>query len=266
MYDHPLASVALCGPGGHLAPRATGAASLDLLHQGSAEAFVDALCADALEHPAVDHPYLRSLAHGDLPDTRAALRDYCHQYGFYCADFSRYIEAVIGRLDSPPHRLILLQNLSEERGLDASHPDQVPHRILFQQLQRAAGVTPEYAAKTPPCPTVRTWRDLFMRSCASHDAGVGIGALGIGTELIVPTIYRFLHRAVTEHTDMTPDDYRFLTVHLECDDGHADQLKEISIDLAEDPERRESLRFGALHSLHLRSAFWDAMLARSLAG
>ena len=75
-------------------------ASWELLHSGTAAEFIDALCRDALRHPAVDHPYLRRLAAGDLPDVRAAIRDYCHQYHAYSAEFPSYLEGVIEHLES----------------------------------------------------------------------------------------------------------------------------------------------------------------------
>lgn len=243
-----------------------GAASLDLLHRGSAEAFIEALCADALSHPAVDHPYLWRLAEGGFADMPAAVRDYCHQYAFYCADFPAYLQAVIRGLSSSAHRKLVMHNLNEERGSASGDVpagrDDVPHTELFRRFQRAAGVTEAYVDAHPPCTTVSIWRDLFLQKCGARQVGIGLGAIGIGTELIVSTVYQFLHRAVTGYTDMRPEDYLFLTVHLDCDDGHADQMKAISVEMAEDLRHREALRFGALSALNLRNAFWDVMLAR----
>jgi len=235
------------------------------LHQGSPAQFIEALCADVMEHPAVDHPYLRRLASGDLPDIHAAIRDYCHQYYFYSAEFTSYLEAVIGGLQSAVHRDVLRKNLAEEKGHDAANPDGVPHTELFKRFRRAAGVTPEYDAATPPSTTVTVWRDLFLQKCMSRQTGVGVAAIGIGTEMIVSTIYGHLHRAVTQHTGMKPEDYLFLSLHLDCDDQHAEDLTAISLELAEDHGHREALRFGALSSLNLRNAFWDVMLARAVA-
>ena len=237
-----------------------------LLHSGTAEDFVEALCADAMRHPAVHHEYLQRLANGDLPNVQAAIRDYCHQYYFYSAEFTNYLEAVIGGLTDARHRDVLRHNLDEERGhADEANPEEIPHTELFQRFRRAAGVTEAFDRDTPPSTTVTVWRDLFLQKCQSRQPGVGVGAIGIATEMIVSTIYRYLHTAVKAHTDMTPDDYIFLTLHLDCDDEHAEDLKRISIELAEDHALREALRFGVLSSLNLRNAFWDVMLARALA-
>lgn len=240
--------------------------SWEYLYQGSAEAFIDALCADARAHPAVSHPYLQYLASGELPDVRWAIRDYCHQYFFYSGGFTAYLEAAINRLQSPAHQDVLRKNLAEERGqADPANPEGIPHTVLFQRFRRAVGVIPAYEAATPPSTTVMVWRDLFLQKCQSAQPGVGIGAIGIGTELVVSSIYRYLHQAVTRYTDLSPEDYLFLTLHLDCDDQHAEDLKQVSIELAKAPELREALRFGALSSLNLRHAFWDVMLARALA-
>lgn len=236
------------------------------LYQGSPEAFIEALCADVMRHPAVNHPYLQRLASGNFPDMHAAIRDYCHQYYFYSAEFTSYLEAVIGGLGSALHRDVLRQNLKEEQGFDPGNPGNIPHTVLFQRFRRAAGVSPEYDAVTPPCTTATVWRDLFLQKCKSRQPGVGLGAIGLGTEMIVSTIYGYLHQAVTSHTDMKPEDYLFLTLHLDCDDEHAEKLKEISLELAEEQNNREALRFGVLSSLNLRNAFWDVMLARAVAG
>lgn len=238
--------------------------SWELLNTGSAAEFVDALCADALRHPAVDHPYLRRMATGEVPDMGRAIRDYCHQYSIYCAEFPRYLEGVVGGLTSVRHREVVLENLREEQGFDPRNPDSVPHTELFRRFRRAAGVTDDFDAQTPPCTTALIWRDLFLQKCQSRQPGVGLGAIGIGTELVVSRIYRYLHAAVSEFTSMEPEDFLFLTLHMDCDDDHADQLKGISVELAQEVEHREALRFGALSALNLRAAFWDAMLARAV--
>lgn len=245
--------------------RLTHRPSWGLLYQGTAEEFIEALCADVAQHPAVDHPYLERLARGDLPDMHAAIRDYCHQYYFYSAGFTRYLGAVIEGLDSTHHRDVLRQNLDEEQGRGAGNPEGIPHSELFRRFRRAAGVTADYDASTPPCTTVLVWRDLFLQKCQSRQPGVGLAAIGLGTEMVVSTIYSRLYRAVTMHTDMKVDDYLFLSLHLDCDDEHASQMKQICLELAEDQACREALRFGALSSLNLRNAFWDVMLARALA-
>ena len=242
--------------------------SWELLGRGDAKSFIDALCNEAMAHSAVRHEYLRRLAAGDFPNMKAAIRDYCHQYYFYSAEFTTYLEAVIGGLKSASHRDSLRHNLEEERGLMEEMPsgeDAIPHTELFGKMRRAAGVTEEYERLNPPSATALIWRDLFLQKCQSRQEGVGVGAIGIATEMIVSTIYPYILRAVQEHSDMNEDDYLFLKLHLDCDDEHADDLKQIAIDIAGPYEVREAIRFGVVSALNLRTAFWDVMLGRATA-
>lgn len=238
--------------------------SWELLHRGNASDFVDALCNEAMQHPAVHHPYLKRLADGALPDMPFAIRDYCHQYHFYCSQFTRYLNAVIAGLSQEEHRRVVGHNLQEECGLgDTENPDCIPHSELFRRFSEASGVSESYQAAMPACSTVVVWRDLFLQTCQSRQLGLGLGAIGIGTEFIVSTVYNYLHQAVSGHSDMSAEDYLFLTLHMDCDDQHAADLKQISMELSEDLSVREALRFGVFTSLNLRHSFWDAMLSRA---
>jgi len=245
-------------------PLVARSASWERLDDVSAEAFVDALVADALAHPAIDHPYLLRLASGDLPDVGAALRDFCRQYRAYTSAFPSYLEAVIANLPDERHRHALEHNLEEERGHHDDAGPHTPHTELFARLRDAVGATADDAASAQPCAAALAWREGFLRACASKPVGIGLGAIGIGTEVVVSAIYRHLHTAVTRHTDLAPDDYLFLTLHIDCDDEHGDEMRAISVELAADREQREALRFGVFTALGLRSAFWDALLARAL--
>src|SRR5215510_5463903 len=77
---------------------------------------VAALAAEARQHRAVRHPYLRALADGAFADTRAALADFARHYHGYSVHFPRYLATLVGRLEDPLHRRALLENLTEESG------------------------------------------------------------------------------------------------------------------------------------------------------
>ena len=240
--------------------------SWQLLSTGDAEEFVDTLRREAGEHPAVHHTYLKRLAAGDVPNIVDALRDYAYQYSFYGAEFPSYVEGVLGGLTRSDHRDVLLENLHEEKGdPDSDDLDKMPHTRLFGLFKRAVGATQEYERNTSPCTTVLVWRDLFLQKCQSRQNGVGVGAIGLGTELVVPTMYRYILESIIEHTDLTPRDYHFFNLHVECDAEHARDLMNITTELASDHDVREAVRFGVFSSLNLRKAFWDVMLSRAVA-
>ena len=240
--------------------------SWQLVARGSAEDFVTALSREALEHPAVHHPYLKRLASGDLPRMDIALRDYAFQYSFYGAEFTAYLEGVIGGLISTRHREVLRENLEEEKGEPGSDDiDQMPHTDLFRLFRNAVGADEDYLAKAKPCTTVLVWRDLFLQKCQSRQEGVGLGAIGIATEMVVPTMYDYILKGIKNNSQLTPREYHFFELHAVADDEHGQDLVNITIDLAKQYDLREAIRFGVFSSLNLRRAFWDIMLSRAVA-
>ncbi len=239
-------------------------ASINLLHNGSAAEFVEALKTEINTHSAVSHPFLEKLAAGEFADTRAVLRDYAHQYSFYSQWFTQYLEGVISTLDNPQHVALLMENMEEEKGIPgSSEKAELPHVEIYQLFKNEVGATGEYCQTNPPCTTVLLWRDLFLQKCSSQIRGVGVAAIGLATEGIISTIYPYIVRAIKEHTDLGEDASLFFDLHVDCDDGHSEAVEQIVTDLAADASTREAIRFGVFSSLNLRQAFWDAQLARA---
>jgi len=239
--------------------------SWQLIYEGSAAQFVEALSREAFAHPAVHHPYLQRLAAGDVPDVRYALRDYAVQYRCYGAEFPNYLQGVIDHLEVERHRDVLLENLEEEKGdPNSDDPEKMPHTRLFAEFCAAAGADPGYLRHNPACMTAVVWRDLFLQKCRSAQTGVGLAAIGIATEMVVPTMYRYLLQAIREHSELTERDAAFFAIHASCDDAHARALMDITMDVSDRQETREAIRFGVISALNLRKAFWDVMLSRAL--
>lgn len=233
--------------------------------------FIDALCEEACSSAAVHHPYLKAFQNGDFPDPQRAIRDFALEYGCYSAAFTRYLNAVIGNLDNERHRKILQHNLAEEHGNahDVALPPAVlatvegqPHAQLFRRFQQALNINDAYRRAHPPSAASLQWRDRFARLCESN-ACAGVGAIGIGTELIVSRIYQQILVGLQQHSKLTLTQRVFFDLHSECDDQHASDLLEIARSLATTPEAREQIAYGARAAIRMRVAFWDAMLERA---
>lgn len=239
--------------------------SWQLIAAGSADEFVSTLISEAKQHPAVHHPYLQGLRAGAFPDMFGALRDYAYQYGFYGSEFPNYVEGVIGGLHSLKHREVLRENLEEEKGIVGSDDvNTMPHTQLFGQFKTAVGVNLDLEEANKPCTTVMIWRDLFLQKCQSRQPGLGIGAIGIGTEMVVPIMYQYIVEGMKGFTDLAEIDYHFFTLHMECDVQHSDDLVLITRELSQNFDVREAIRFGVFSSLNLRKAFWDVLLSRAI--
>lgn len=242
-------------------------ASTHLIYRGSSERFIASLVDECREHPAVSHPYLTRLADGQYRDHRFAVSDYALQYGFYSANFTKALRLVRDRIDSEDERRILDQNLLEEEGnAESDRLADLPHRELFRRFARQVGVSLKYDVTSGVCMTVRTWTRSFLEISSSEPVEVGIGAIGLGTELVVPMIYPKLLYAVDRLEVSDPEEARmFFALHVGADSDHGMAFLRIAEAHATSNESREALRFGALSSLNLRQQFYDVMDARASA-
>ena len=243
---------------------------LNLPHR-QVDAFLDALTDSALNHRAVHHPYLRSLRHCDLPDLQWALADFAHQYSGYSIHFQRYLTLVISLLTNASHRSILLENLNEEAGvydirelatleragISAEWIEGVPHPELFRRFGVACGVEPNH----PEALEVICWREMFMQVLSSGPAQA-IGALGLGTETIVSTVYRNFLPALAK-LQIPPREGVFFPLHTLVDDQHQAALLEIARHYAVTANGRLQLEKGMRKALSLRASFWDWMWMRA---
>lgn len=244
----------------------------------AARRWVGQLGEEALRHRAVRHPYLRALAEGTLPDPAWALADFARHYHGYSAHFPRYLTTVISRLEDPEHRRALLENLTEESGtyeddelatlasigIPREWIDGVPHPALFRRFRRAMGV----ADGGPEADQLVCWRELFLATLGAGSPAAAIGAIGLGTEKIVSTMYlsfvKALDRLVADGHGITARDTVFFPLHTAVDDHHQATLEEIAVAFAGTAQGRAELRLGMLKALGCRSAFWDWLYERAL--
>ncbi len=236
--------------------------------------YVEALTRKALRHRAVTHPYLTALANDELPDLRWALRDFAAHYLHYSQWFPRYLTTVISRLERDAHRKALLENLTEESGKYGDEeiktlarigikPDWIvgiAHPRLFQRFCHAV------QAPTDRLPSDATacWREMFLSLLVHSTPAEAVGALGLGTETIVSTIYKPFVAAIARLPDLAPHDTVFFPLHTTVDDNHQATLQAIASDLATDESAQVGLRRGMLKALALRTAFWDWLYERAL--
>ncbi|MET1256776.1 TenA family transcriptional regulator [Aliikangiella maris] len=236
---------------------------------------VDSLVEEAIQHDAINHPYLSALANGDLPNPQLALKDFAAQYQGYTAWFMRYLTATIAKCEKYEHRKALLDNVNEESGNLDQHEVQllesigikeewvqgIPHNILFQRFQKAMQIEPDCEVDMEAA----IWREQFQSLIESGSIAQAIGAMGLGTECIVKYIYKYLIQSLEKFTDLTKQDYVFFEIHAEIDDEHGRIMLQIAEDLIRNnPENLAILRKGMLKALDLRATFWNGMYKRAL--
>ena len=233
--------------------------------------FIESLAEQARNHPVVQHPYLKELAQGPADRTRAALRDLFAHYIGYSRFFTKYLATIMDKL-SPDQRAILNENMEEEMGL--THDEEllaagiepewvrgIRHSKLMDRFCDAAGIA-RISSDDSLVAEVVKWRNDLLAVCKSSPAA-GIGALGLGTELIVADVYRPILQAIkVAFPDMSMRDYVFFPLHVSCDDDHAVALMELAGSFAETEEGRQELVRGMTIALEGRARFWDTMEKR----
>jgi pyrroloquinoline quinone (PQQ) biosynthesis protein C len=237
---------------------------------------INDLIEESLAHRAVNHPYLQAMGKGDLPNVNWALRDFAENYYGYSLHFPRYLTTVISKLEAPAHRTSLLQNLTEESGhydeeelaeleeigVEREWIEGIPHPQLFRRFREATGVTAAHDGAHEAIELV-CWRESFLATLTYGTAAEALGALGLGTENIVSTIYLPFVDAI-RRTELHPRDTVFFPLHTAVDDHHQEALEEISLSFAATPGGKGDLRRGMIKALSLRSAFWDWLYERAL--
>lgn len=244
--------------------------------QRSSFELVEDLTVAALQHRAVNHSYLQALAQGTLPDPRFALADFARHYYGYSAHFPRYLTALISRLVDPAHRRALLENLTEESGVYEQEeldelaaigiqPDWIvgiPHPELFQRFRQALGVA--NTAVQDDHIEVLCWREMFLAILTNGSPAEAVGALGLGTETIVQTLYQPFVAAIQGLGTINARDAVFFPLHTAVDDHHQATLKQVAAAYAVDPQGRADLAKGMVKALSLRDAFWNWLHQRAL--
>jgi pyrroloquinoline quinone (PQQ) biosynthesis protein C len=235
---------------------------------------MDNLLNQALQHRAVDHPYLRALRDGKFNNMDLILKDFAVQYGAYSEWFPKYLSTVISKLTNPKHKEHLMDNLSEEKGnlhkedIDAIKKlgikeewvQGITHCALFERFQNALGVSPVETIGHE----VKIWRKSFLNLIEEGGEETGVGAIGLGTESIVKHVYKYIIEAIENHSDLHLKDYVFFPLHTEVDDEHGLILLEIAKEMTSSgPEAMEQLKTGMFHALDLRATFWDNMMVRA---
>ncbi len=238
---------------------------------GLGAAFIKRISAEALDSAAVNHPYLRAMCKGDFPNIDMAFKDFAFQYSLYSARFTRYVSAVIKNLRNSEHKQILLTNLAEEHGATTGvelPPDVLasvtgqPHANLFRRFQEALGVDADYRKTETQCQTGLLWSKQFLQLCEMNECA-GVGAIGIGTELIVSRIYNQILEGLKTHSDLTLTQHVFFDLHCECDEEHAAQIALITEDLAQNSMACDQIEYGVKMAINMRVIFWDKMQERA---
>lgn len=176
-----------------------------------------------LAQKLASHPFLVACRTGSV--TRHQLNLFLLQQYKYSVHFTRMLCALMSQLPSSDDFLRLAENLCEEMGFGAGSG--IPHSKLYMQMLGDFGLDP---AQHETFAETRCLVDTMYLLCRSPDPVLGLGAMCLGAEAIVPHLYGDIVAGFTAH-GIDRRRLHFFTLHMECDDAHAQTMRELMLEL-----------------------------------
>jgi pyrroloquinoline quinone (PQQ) biosynthesis protein C len=160
------------------------------------------------------------------------LKFFLVQQGIYSGYFTRYLCSMMGNLPKSEYVVRVADNLCDELGLTQDHS--IQHSTTYREMLASFGLTLEGAK---PLEGTRRFIDTMFDHCRDLRAARGLSALCLGAEALVPSIYSHILTGF-QGCDVPESTLAFFSKHVECDDGHADVMWEIMLDMAtNDPDQ-----------------------------
>ncbi|MCP4268019.1 MAG: iron-containing redox enzyme family protein [Candidatus Brocadiaceae bacterium] len=227
----------------------------------SASDFVDKLQEDCLNHKALNHSYLKRFENKELEKDHVKL--FAEQYYCFSRHFARYLAALVAITPDEGARAPLIKNLGEEYGARQEENQDMDaertHPAIFRAFLRSVGIdtSPEALAAIKPLPETKLFVDKYL-NIRFLNYIEAFGALGPGTEYIVPQMYTLV-REGCRGAGLSEDDVLFFSAHIELDVEHAEGIKESLLPFAQTKDHQEIMRFGAMDFLDARVVLWDGL-------
>lgn len=198
--------------------------------------------------------FVRDCRAGSVP--MPAMKAFLVQHQHYSQHFVRYLCAVMSSLPEAGDIRALMLNLIEELGLDA--PERVTHAELYRQTMQCIGVQPGSA---PVLPATQDLIDTMFRHCRSGDPLLGLSAMCLGAEALVPTLYGAVLQGLRK-AGLSKTDLYFFELHVQEDEAHAlamrQQLEQM---LQHDPRRLKVVHQVATDMVRCRVRMLEAAYA-----
>jgi pyrroloquinoline quinone (PQQ) biosynthesis protein C len=123
-------------------------------------------------------------------------------------------------------------------------------------MMKAMGVSFDDEARIPE---TQHLVDTMLECCLNRNPMVGLGAICLGGEAIVPHVYSTVLEGFAGISEPKRH-LEFFTLHVSCDDEHAITMRKIiTRRLEADPRSKVDLDYGAAKAIAARAAFFTAL-------
>ncbi|WP_217273273.1 diaminobutyrate--2-oxoglutarate transaminase [Kosakonia sp. MUSA4] len=206
-------------------------------------------------HKLINHPLMNAMKQNTV--SMSGIRYYLVQHHHYSRNFTRFLCALISKIDNLEDSQHLMENLLEELGIDGD--GKVTHAELFQRSLRAVGGQPN---TYPALEETKNFASTVMQYCRNDGALNGLAALCLGAEAIVPMIYEPVLSALTS-LEVEEEGLEFFRLHIEEDEDHAITMLNILNKLTNNDEKLiEQVKRVGCNTILLRCKMFDAIYER----
>jgi len=186
------------------------------------------------------------------------LKSFVIQQSKYSTHFTRYLCALMSNLPTNVEILKLAENLFEELGFDDSNG--VPHHLIYKNMMEKLGISPQ---DEPTYPETENLIQKMLSACRHPNPAYGLGAICLGAEALVPSLYADLISGFVA-CGIDRRDLEFFEIHVSCDDGHAETIRDIMLELGRKGGNSANIMIesGAV-LVRARLEFFSAIAARA---
>ena len=209
----------------------------------------------------MNHSYLKKFV--DKKVNKEQVKIFAEQYYCFSRHFARYLAALVAITPDEGARAPLIKNLGEEYGARQEENQDMDaertHPAIFRMFLRSVGIdtAPEALHAIKPLPETKLFVDKYL-NIRFLNYIEAFGALGPGTEYIVPDMYTKI-REGCRGAGLTEEDVLFFSAHIELDVEHAEGIKDSLLPFAQTEDHQEILRHGAMDFLDARTVLWDGL-------
>jgi pyrroloquinoline quinone (PQQ) biosynthesis protein C len=205
------------------------------------------------------HSFLERCRNGDVHLDE--LKAFLVQQGLYSSQFTRNLCALMSNLPSNAEVKALATNLFEEFGV--GEPDSRPHHVIYHEMLERFSLKLERAEPTSGTTTLM---NAMFSHCRNANPSYGLGALCLGAEALVPQFYSDIVSGFVQ-CGVAEKELEFFTLHMACDDGHAETIRDIMAALASaSPEQIDAMVSAGRDLVEARRAFFTSIERSSRIG
>ena len=206
-------------------------------------------------HSLWRHPFVERCRAGQL--TLPQVRVLGVQMYRFCHQFPTFLAMALASCPQEDARIVIGENLWEELG---EGDPQRAHAALFRRFTRALGIDDAQLFATPAQPETSGLIDTYRAVSERFGVPGILGVLCYASEGIVAALYSHIQGGLLQASPFDREALMFFEVHIHVDDGHADKLESVLLQMLRTPQDENLVEQAIGMALDARCRFFDGVL------